>query len=381
MSPVKKTPAKASVKKAASPIITAAKIPARLRVAFIGTGGICVKHLDAYSRLPEFEVVASCDIKPERNAWFVQQPGMQNVRTYLDYNEMLKKEKLDVVDVCTPNGVHAEATIAALKAGCHVMVEKPMGMNPEECAKMCAAAKKAGKILGVGFQFRYNSSTQMCRRAFDAGVLGDVLVVKVQAMRRRGVPNWGVFGQKELQGGGPMIDIGVHMIECSHYAVGQPVPVAATGMTWTYLGDKPSQVVGCWPNWDYKNSTVEDLCVGQVRFANGMLMQIESAFCSHIETNEYLNWQVLGTKGGFDFKNATLYHDLAGTMVNSKAGWLPTQEDTYPNMFYHKLKAFGDAIRFGKPLTANGEEGLAVQKIINGLYSSAEQGGKEFLIK
>ena len=381
MSPVKKTPSKASVKKAASPIITAAKIPARLRVAFIGTGGICVKHLDAYSRLPEFEVVASCDIKPERNAWFVQQPGMQNVRTYLDYNEMLKKEKLDVVDVCTPNGVHAEATIAALKAGCHVMVEKPMGMNPEECAKMCAAAKKAGKILGVGFQFRYNSSTQMCRRAFDAGVLGDVLVVKVQAMRRRGVPNWGVFGQKELQGGGPMIDIGVHMIECSHYAVGQPVPVAATGMTWTYLGDKPSQVVSCWPNWDYKNYTVEDLCVGQVRFANGMLMQIESAFCSHIETNEYLNWQVLGTKGGFDFKNATLYHDLAGTMVNSKAGWLPTQEDTYPNMFYHKLKAFGDAIRFGKPLTANGEEGLAVQKIINGLYSSAEQGGKEFLIK
>jgi predicted dehydrogenase len=381
MSPAKKTPAKVSVKKATSPIITAAKAPARLRVAFIGTGGICVMHLEAYSRLPEFEVVASCDIKPERNAWFVQQPGMQNVRTYLDYNEMLKKEKLDVVDVCTPNGVHAEATIAALKAGCHVMVEKPMGMNPEECAKMCAAAKKAGKILGVGFQFRYNSSTQMCRRAFDAGVLGDVLVVKVQAMRRRGVPNWGVFGQKELQGGGPMIDIGVHMIECSHYAVGQPVPVAATGMTWTYLGDKPSQVVSCWPNWDYKNYTVEDLCVGQVRFANGMLMQIESAFCSHIETNEYLNWQVLGTKGGFDFKNATLYHDLAGTMVNSKAGWLPTQEDTYPAMFYHKLKAFGDAIRFGKPLTADGEEGLAVQKIINGLYSSAEQGGKEFLIK
>ncbi len=381
MSPIKKTPAKASVKKAASPIITAAKTPARLRVAFIGTGGISVMHLGAYSRLPEFEVVASCDIKPERNAWFVQQPGMQNVRTYLDYNEMLKKEKLDVVDVCTPNGVHAEAAIAALKAGCHVMVEKPMGMNPEECAKMCAVAKKAGKILGVGFQFRYNSSTQMCRRAFDAGVLGDVLVVKVQAMRRRGVPNWGVFGQKELQGGGPMIDIGVHMIECSHYAVGQPVPVAATGMTWTYLGDKPSQVVSCWPNWDYKNYTVEDLCVGQVRFANGMLMQIESAFCSHIETNEYLNWQVLGTKGGFDFKNATLYHDLAGTMVNSKAGWLPTQEDAYPVMFYHKLKAFGDAIRFGKPLTADGEEGLAVQKIINGLYSSAEQGGKEFLIK
>lgn len=377
MAAIKKSPAK----KAGSPIVTASQGPERLRVGFIGTGGISATHLEGYRYLPEFEIVASCDIKPERNAWFVRQPGMENVRTYLDYNEMLKKEKLDVVDVCTPNGVHAPAAIAALKAGCHVMVEKPMAMNPEECAKMCATAQKAGKILGVGFQFRYNSSTQMCRRAFDAGLLGDVLVVKVQAMRRRGVPNWGVFGQKALQGGGPMIDIGVHMIECSHYAVGQPVPVAATGMTWTFLGDKPSNVVNRWPNWDYKTYTVEDLCVGQVRFANGMLMQIESAFCSHIEENEYMNWQVMGTKGGFDFKSATLYHDLAGTMVNSKAGYLPVQDDTYAAMFRRKLQAFGNAIRLGTPLTANGEEGLTVQKIIDGLYSSAEQGGKEFLIK
>ncbi len=381
MSPVKKTVAKAPAKKVASPVITAAKAPARIRLGFIGTGNISALHLAGYSMLPEFEIVASCDINPERNAWFVKQPGMQNVRTYTDYNEMLEKEQLDAVDVCTPNGVHAPAAIAASKAGCHVMVEKPMGMNPEECAKMVAAAKKAGKILGVGFQFRYGNNAQMCRRAFDAGVLGDILVVKVQAMRRRGVPNWGVFGHKDLQGGGPMIDIGVHMIESSHYAVGQPKPVAATGMTWTYLGDKPSTVVNRWPNWDYKNYTVEDLCVGQVRFANGMLMQIESSFCAHIEQDEYLNWQVLGTKGGFDFQSATLFHDLAGTMLNSKAGYLPPQEDSYEMMFKKKLQAFGNAIRLGTPLTADGEEGLAVQKIINGLYSSAEQGGKEFLIK
>ena len=352
----------------------------KIRLAFIGTGSISASHLAALAKLPEFEVVAGCDIKPERLEWFKQQPGCQNAAVYADYNEMLKKEKIDAVDVCTPNGVHAPATIAALNAGCHVICEKPMAMNPQECEAMCAAAKKAGKLLEIGFQWRYHPATQMCIRAVKEGLLGDILYVKVHAMRRRGVPNWGVFGQKALQGGGPMIDIGVHQIEAAHCAIGQPKPVAASGRTWTFLGDKPSTVVSVWPNWDYKTYTVEDLCVGQVRFENGVLMQIESSFCAHLEENEYLTWEVMGTKGGFSFKDNTLYHDLAGTMVNSKAAFLPT-EDEWGMFFYNKLKNFGDAILKGTPLGADGEEGMTVQKIIDGLYRSAEKGGKEVTIK
>ncbi len=370
--------AKTASKKKSS-VITAPKSN-KIRLAFIGTGGISASHLDALRQLPQYEIVAGCDIKPERNTWFKAHDICQNANTYTDFNEMLKKEKIDAVDVCTPNGVHAPATIAALNAGCHVICEKPMAMNPKECEAMCAAAEKAGKLLEIGFQWRYHPSTLMCMRAIKEGVLGDILYVKVHAMRRRGVPNWGVFGQKALQGGGPMIDIGVHQIESAHCAIGQPKPVAASGKTWTFLGDKPSKVVSMWPNWDYKTYTVEDLCVGQVRFENGILMQIESAFCSHLEENEYLNWEVMGTKGGFNFRDNTIYHDMAGTMVNSKAAYLPIG-NAWDQFFINKLQNFSDAILKGTPLGADGQEGTAVQKIIDGLYRSAAKGGVEVAIK
>ena len=135
----------------------------------------------------------------------------------------------------------------------------------------------------MGFQYRYHPNTDFLVRAREDGRFGNVMFVKCQALRRRGIPNWGVFGQKKLQGGGPMIDIGVHVIEMAHYVMGSPKPVAAAGNTWTYLGNKKSDVVSQWPNWDYKTYTVEDLAIGQIRFDNGAILQIEASFAGHIE--------------------------------------------------------------------------------------------------
>ncbi|MBP5300460.1 MAG: Gfo/Idh/MocA family oxidoreductase [Victivallales bacterium] len=351
--------------------------PRRLRWAIVGTGNISASHIRALQSMPEVEIVAGCDIKPERLAWFQGQPGCQNAAIYADYRELLRKETLDAVAVCTPNDSHARITIDALRAGCHVIVEKPMAMNPAECEKMIAAAKKAGKLLAVGFQIRYTPAVQMCQRARAAGLLGKILFVKVHALRRRGIPNWGVFGQKKLQGGGPMIDIGVHWIESAHYAMGEPRPVAASGKIWTYMGDKPSEVVSKWPNWDYKTYDVEDLAVGQVRFDNGAIMQIESSFCAHLEKDR-MAWEIVGDKGGFSTDDETLYFDQAGTMLNASAGFLPDHAN--PADFISKLRNFTDAILKGTPLCAPGEEGLAVQKIIDAIYRSAAQNGAEVKI-
>ncbi len=351
--------------------------PARIRWGIIGTGNISGTHIAALQQLPEVEIVAGCDIRPEREAWFKRQPGCVDARFYHSYDEMLRRERLDVADVCTPNGVHAPASIAALKAGCHVMTEKPMAMDPAECERMCAAAKKAQRLLAVGFQIRYSPGVQMCRRAVENGLIGDILYVKIHAMRRRGIPNWGVFGRKELQGGGPLIDIGVHQIEAAHYAMGEPRPVAAAGRTWTFLGDKPSDVLCRWPGWDYKTYTVEDLAVGQIRFENGALMQIESAFASHCaEDSAY--WELMGTKGGFNTRDNVLATDMAGTMVNAAPGFLPVRIG--PADVVDKLRNFANAIRFGTPLCVPGEEGLAVQKMLDGLYRSAANGGAEVTI-
>ena len=351
----------------------------KLRIAIIGCGGISQAHLKAYAEIPEVEIVAGCDIKQECLDRMNKEWNVPVKSLYKDWKEMIKKEKLDAVDICTPNGVHCAPAIDACNAGLHVMVEKPMAMNVSECKKMVAAAKKNKVKLSVGFQQRYHDNADFLMRAREAKKFGDIKFVKVQALRRRGIPNWGVFGQKELQGGGPMIDIGVHMIELAHYIMGQPKPVAVSGNIWTYLGNKKPDAVSQWPNWDYKTYTVEDLAVGQVRFENGAVMQIESSFAAHIEKDVH-NVTFMGTKGGGSFRPATIYTDQDGTMVNITPGFLPNPDNNWSALFKRKLQNWVDAILKGTPMLADAEEGMVIQKILNGLYDAAEA-GKEIEIK
>ena len=221
-----------------------------LRIAFIGAGGIARHHIKHLKAVGSNEVVAVADVSQMSLDRLKQ--DFPEIKQYHDYNKMLEEmdKEIDAVDVCTPNSLHAPNSIAALRAGKHVMVEKPMAMNAREAQQMIDAAKKAGKHLVVGFQHRFDARTKLIRDQIQADSFGKILYVRAQALRRRGIPNWGVFGRKELQGGGPMIDIGVHILEASHYMLGSPQPVAITGGAWTYMGNKPSQVAVPWPNWD-----------------------------------------------------------------------------------------------------------------------------------
>ena len=349
----------------------------KFRVAFIGCGGISRVHIEALQKMPDVEIVAGCDNRPARLKWFTEVTKSTNV--FENYDEMLKamKGQIDGVNICTPNGEHAPAALAASKAGCHVITEKPMAMTPGECQKMIDAAKKAGKKLVIGFQYRYHPSTQALVRAREAGQFGNIMFVKCQALRRRGIPNWGVFGQKELQGGGPMIDIGVHVIEMAHYVMGSPKPVAAVGNTWTYIGDKASNVASQWPHWDYKKYTVEDLAIGHIRFENGAILQIEASFAAHIEKDVW-NFTLMGDKGGCSWDPCAIYTDRDDTMWTSTPAF--TGQGDFPAMFFSKLRNWVDGCTKGTPLTAPGEAGIAVQKILDAVYRSAAIGGKEVKI-
>lgn len=347
----------------------------KFRVAIIGCGGISGMHVGALKKIPEVEVVAGVDIVPDRLAAFNKQWGV--TKLYEDWREMLKEVKPDGVSVCTPNGVHAAPTIDALNAGCHVICEKPMAMNPAECERMIAASKKAKKKLVIGFQYRYHPNTQFLTRARDDGQFGDIMFMKCQALRRRGIPNWGVFGQKKLQGGGPMIDIGVHVIEMAHYFMGSPRPVAASGNTWTYMGNKPSKVVCGWPNWDYKTYTVEDLAIGQIRFDNGAILQIEASFVAHIGKDVW-NFTFMGTKGGGQWDPAMIFTDRSDTMINCSPAYVGDQTG-FEALFHIKLRNWAYGCIKNTPLEAPGEAGLAVQKMLDGVYRSAAT-GKEVAI-
>lgn len=341
----------------------------RLRVALIGTGGIAGLHTRHYQDMDDVELVAAADVVLERAQKHCAECEIP--AAYADYEEMLRQVEPDAVSVCTPNGLHAACSIAALNAGAHVLVEKPLAMNAAEGQEMLDAAAKNGKKLIIGFQNRYDPKTQFIKKLVDDGELGPVLYARVQALRRRGIPNWGVFGRKELQGGGPLIDIGVHMLETTHYAMGAPRPVAASGSTYTYIGDKPSNVISPWPNWDHKTYTVEDLAVGHIRFANGAMLSMETSFAAHIEKNEW-NFALMGERGGANWDPPGLFRDANEYMVNTRPDWMPSGPAA--DAFGQKMRNFVEHVLYGAETLSPGEHGLMVQKMIDGLYASAEQG-------
>jgi predicted dehydrogenase len=313
------------------------------------------------------EIVAASDVSEKALELCKEQ--FKIPRVYTDYKAMLKEEKeLDAVDICTPNGLHAPNAIAALDAGKHVIVEKPMAMNATEAQAMTNAAKKSGKQLIIGFQHRFDGKTKLIRDQIDNGSFGKVLYVRAQALRRRGIPNWGVFGRKELQGGGPMIDIGVHILETAHYIMGSPRPVSVTGNTWTYFGNKASTVASAWPNWDYQTYTVEDLAVGMIRFENGTMLTIESSFVAHIE-KDIFNIQIMGESGGAMWDASQLFADHGGYMMNMTPAFVPRIDP-----FEYKMKHFVEVCRDGRKNEAPAEHGLMVQKMLDGVYESAQKG-------
>ena len=347
-------------------------MPKPFKVAFIGAGGIARTHMKYLKPLENVEVVAAAD--PSEMSLKKLKEEYPQVKQFTDYKTMLKEiPDIDAIDVCTPNGLHAENTIAALDAGKDVMVEKPMAMNAVEAQRMLDAAKRNHKQIILGFQHRFDPKTKLIRDQIKADSFGKILYVRAQALRRRGIPNWGVFGRKELQGGGPMIDIGVHILESSHYMTGSPKPIAASGGAWTYMGNKPSEVASMWPEWDYRTYNVEDLAVGLIRFDNGTILVIESSFVAHIE-KDIFNVTLMGEKGGASWDTSQIFTDHGGYQMNMTPGWLGKWD-----VFEYKMKHFVDVCREGRKNEAPGEHGLMVQKMLDGVYASAEK-GKEVAI-
>jgi predicted dehydrogenase len=354
-----------------------AKSSKKLRVAIIGAGGIAGAHLKEYAQIPGVELVGLADPKPDGMQRWSKEYKIPAEACFADYEEMLAKIKPDAVSVCSPNGAHAPNSIAALKAGAHVIVEKPMAMNAREAEAMIKAANAGGRKLVIGFQQRYDARSTFLREAVERGEFGKVLYARVQALRRRGIPNWGVFGRKELQGGGPMIDIGVHALEMCHFVMGSPRPVAAVGNCFTYIGDKRSDVRSAWANWDYKTYTVEDLAVGMIRFETGAMLTIEASFAAHIE-KDVMGFNLMGTKAGGNWDPPAIFTDRGRHMVNETPAWLASSG--WGAVWPHKMRNFVDHVLHGKPTMAPAEHGLMVQKMLDAIYASAAAGGKEVAI-
>lgn len=348
----------------------------KLKIGVIGTGGIAqYAHLPGYASLPdECEVVAVCDVNPESAKATAEKFGVP--RTYTEYRELLSDPEVDAVSVATPNAFHLGPTVDALKAGKHVLCEKPLGMNADECRQMCRAAKESGKILQVALQFRFSGVGRFMKGFIDAGRMGEIYYARAQAMRRRGVPSWGSFIDKEKQGGGPLIDVGVHILDLTLFLMGYPKPVSASGKTWNRMGTDQG-LYNAFGEYDRTRFTVEDLAIGMIRFENDAVVVLESSFMGNLE-DQPMQTQLLGTKAGAIVKVSgdepiKIFSEQDRQLFDMTPRNIPKVESPH----IAEVQAFVRAIQAGEPSPVPGGEGLILNATFDALYRSSETGREE----
>ena len=190
------------------------------RIGIIGCGGIANgKHMPAISKLNDCEMVAFCDLILERAEKAAKEYGTPDAKVYTDYHELLADNTIDSVRVLTPNKWHAQISIDGMRAGKHVLCEKPMAINYAESLEMIRAQKETGKVLTIGYQHKFDTDVLYTKAEAQKGVFGEIYFAKANVMRRRGVPTWGVFTQKSEQGGGALIDFNNNKLSSSFYYV------------------------------------------------------------------------------------------------------------------------------------------------------------------
>ena len=350
----------------------------KLKIAVIGCGGISNCHLGGYSRNPNVEIYALCDINRARAEEKAAKYGVPPERVFDDKDKMLAAlPEIDAVSVCTWNNAHAECTIAALNAGKHVLCEKPMAMNAAEAAAMKAAAEKSGKLLMIGFVRRHGNDAAVVRDFVDAGYFGDIYYAKAQYLRRNGNPG-GWFGDKSRSGGGPLIDLGVHVIDLVRYLVGNPKPVSAYGATFHKLGNRPD-VKGsmAYLSADAKDKNqeicdVEDLASALIRFDNGFVLSVEASFSLNIKSGVG-NIELFGDKAGAKMDpELHLYTNLNGYMAN--IDFADSTSLSFDGLFDKEINHYVDCLLGKAQCIAPAEDGVTLMKILDAIYASAASG-------
>jgi predicted dehydrogenase len=338
----------------------------KLTAAVIGLGMGCA-HLRGYQKHPGVEVIGIVDPDEGRLSSVGDEFSIAN--RYASAEQLFEALSPDIVSIAVPNVYHKPLSLLAFEHGAHVLCEKPMAMNAAEAEEMLSAAEAAGKRLMINFSFRFTPQSQALKREVDSGILGDVYFGRTVWHRRRGLPRFGGwFGKKELSGGGPLIDLGVHRLDLALWLMGYPTPVWVMGATYDpiarQLADKASI--------EY---TVEDLAAAFIRFEGGATLVVEASWAANIAEKELMITRLLGTKAGLVQRNVAQGYDFEAEIYLERDG---SQFDmqlskTSPDA-KSAMEHFADAIIDGTPHIATGAEGLVVMKLLDSIYASAESG-------
>ena len=332
-----------------------------VRIAIIGAGAVAEIHIQAFKTFPDrCEVRALADLYPEKAEKLARRHGISAV-VCKDYREAVARDDVDLVSICLPPSVHAEAAIAALNAGKHVIVEKPMASSLEECDAMIQASEKSGRLLASIAQNRYKIPMMKLKKILESGVAGRVLHATANSLWWRGQNYYDLWwrGTWNAEAGGCTMNHAVHHIDLLRWALGMP-----------------EQVTAVFTNVHHDNSETEDLSIAILHYPKGALAQLTSSLVDHGEEQELvfqaerarisIPWRVracLPLENGFPKDDPDTERELQGIYD----GLPEIRYEGHPGQIDNILQA----IEGRAPLLVDGKEGRATLELILGIYKSA----------
>ena len=343
----------------------------KLNVGVIGVGGIARTHMPGWTASEHSEVIAGSDVNGEVLKTWGQTHGVTTLST--DPADLFRNPDIDIIDVSVPNMYHAQLSIAALEAGKHVICEKPLAPTPDEIRQMIAARDRSGKLLMTAQHFRFSGVSRAVKAEIERGVLGDVYHARSWMLRRNGFIPTPSFIAKKHSGGGPCIDIGVHILDLTLWLMGNPTPVAVSGVAKAPLAHQP----GAFSAWSGspipEGFDVEDFAAAFVRFDNGATLVLEVSWLLHHDiAGEDMQMWLYGTEGGCHWPSALFLHSNNETRQQYNRTLKLTRDVMEPHAF--ECVEFARAIAEDAPSPVPAEQSLQVLSILDGIYRSQREG-------
>lgn len=346
----------------------------KVKIGIIGTGSISHFHALGYGNCPEAEIYAVCDLNRERAQAFAKQYGVDSSRVFDRVEDLLAIPEIEAVSVCTWNNAHAECSIQALQAGKHVLCEKPLALNADQARKMQAVQEQTGKLLMVGFVRRFASNTEAVKSVVDAGQLGKIHYAKLNYIRRWGNPG-GWFSDKQKSGGGPVIDLGVHVLDLVRYLTGKPELKSVYAATFNDLGLMPGiKGINKYYSTDYDEyNNVEDGATALLRFDNDLTVLLEVSWTRHIKQDRS-SLELFGDKGGLMLDPIYEIYERRGDYLTNVKPLLDVEGVNMEEIFSGEMRHFIDCIKGRKECLCPVQDGVAIMEMLDSIYASADSG-------
>ncbi len=345
----------------------------KIRIGMVGLGSMSYSLVEAIQKCRHMELYAICtrsveNLNAKAALWDVS-------KTYLNYNDMLNDPNVDAVFIVTPNKFHAPMTIAALKAGKHVFCEKPPAVTSQEAVEVSKVVAETGKKLMYGFMSRFSPKYQFVKELREKGMFGEIYYVKAGFIRRSGNPG-GWFCDKSISGGGPLIDLGCHLIDLTIYLMGDCEPVSVFAKTFK----RAENLDNIKEHSSYKSisaenyvNDVEDMALAVVNFNNGATLVLETSFASHIK-DELKYLELLGTKGGISVDPVMEIHSTYENYLMDMIPRVECAKFDYQLAVDNEVAHFADCIMNNIDCSESVNDGVKVMKIIDAAYKSAATG-------